>query len=165
MELLEIFISYGLIGLFAIGLVSSIIPVPTEMAVLGLIDIGKNPQVILIVLATSSIVGAFLGYLVGKHELRKIIPFHDKEKEERMQAHFRKYGALFLFVSPWIPLIGDIAPVVAGIENYETRKFLTVISIAKTVKSIAIVYFMVYFSFKMDGWWEVLVNYVRMLFV
>ncbi|MCX9011282.1 MAG: VTT domain-containing protein [Candidatus Methanoperedens sp.] len=165
MELIEIFISYGLIGLFAIGIISSIIPVPTEMAVLGLIDVGKNPQVILIVLVTSSIIGAFLGYLVGKYELRKIIPFHDKEKERRMQMHFRKYGALFLLVSPWIPLIGDLAPVVAGIENYETRKFLTVISIAKIIKSIAIVYFMVYFSFRMADWWEVLIKYVRMLFI
>lgn len=165
MELLELFISYGLMGLFAIGLISSIIPVPTEWAVFGLIDVGKNPQLILVVLVTSSVVGAFLGYLVGKYELRKIIPFHDKEKEKRMQMHFRKYGALFLFVSPWIPLVGDLAPVVAGIENYETRKFLTVISIAKFVKSIAIVYFMVYFSFKMDGWWEVLIKYVRMLFI
>lgn len=165
MELLEIFISYGLIGLFAVGLISSIIPIPTEWAVFGLIDVGKNPQVVLVILIASSIIGAFLGYLVGKHELRKIIPFHDKEKEKRMQMHFRKYGALFLFVSPWIPLIGDLAPVVAGIENYEARKFLTVISIAKAVKSIAIVYSIVYLSFKMGDWWEVLIKYVRMLFI
>lgn len=165
MELLGIFISYGLIGLFAIGLISSIIPVPTEWAVFGLIDVGKNPQVVLIVLIISSIIGAYLGYLVGKYELRKIIPFHDEKKEKRMQMHFRKYGALFLLISPWIPLIGDLAPVVAGIENYETKKFLTVISIAKVLKSIAIVYLMVYFSFKMAGWWDLLMKYVRMLFI
>lgn len=148
MELLQLFISYGLIGLFGIGIISSIIPIPTEWAVFGLIDVGKNPHIVLVTLITSSIIGAFLGYLVGKYELRKIIPFHDKEKEIRMQMHFRKYGALFLLVSPWIPLIGDLAPVVAGIENYEIKKFLTVISIAKVVKSVAIVYSIVYLSIR-----------------
>lgn len=158
MELIEIFISYGLIGLFAIGIISSIIPVPTEVAVFGLIDVGKNPHIVLIVLVISSIIGAFLGYLIGKYELRRLIPFHDKEKEIRMQMHFRKYGALFLLISPWIPLVGDLAPIVAGIENYDTKKFLTVISIAKLLKSIAIVYLIVYFSFRIADWWEVLIK-------
>lgn len=154
MVLLELFVSYGLAGLFAIGIISSIIPIPTEWVVLGLVDIGKKPEIILITLIISSIIGASLGYLIGKYELRKVIPFHDKEKEKRMQMHFRKYGAALLLVSPWIPIVGDIAPMVAGLENYEAKKFLTVISIAKIIKSLGIVYF----SIHIMDWWELFIK-------
>jgi len=149
MVLFELFISYGIIGLFAISVISSIIPIPTEPAVFGLLDVGKNPEIILIVLIAGSIIGSSLGYLVGKYELRKLIPFHDTEKEKQMQMHFRKYGAPLLLVSPWIPLVGDLAPMVAGIENYETKKFFVVISVAKIIKCIGIVYL----SVKVIDWW------------
>jgi len=140
MVLFEIFIAYGIAGLFLISLISSIIPIPTEPVVFGLLDIGKKPEIILIILIAGSIIGASLGYLLGKYELRKIIPFHDREKEKQMQMQFRKYGALFLLVSPWIPLVGDLAPMVAGIENYGSKRFLIVISTAKIIKSFGIVY-------------------------
>ena len=119
--LFELFISYGVIGLFIISLISSIIPIPTE-PFFGLLETGKNLELIFITLMAGSIIGASLGYLMGKYELRKIIPFHDKEKEKQMQIYFRKYGAPFLLISPWIPLVGDLAPMVAGIENYDYKR-------------------------------------------
>ena len=149
MVLFEIFLSYGMIGLLIIALISSIVPIPTEPVVFGLLDVGKRPEFVLIILIAGSIAGAYIGYLLGKYELRKLIPFHDKEKEKMMQMHFRKYGALLLLVSPWIPIVGDLAPMVAGIENYESRRFLVVISVAKTIKCIGIIYL----SIKVIDWW------------
>ncbi len=154
MVLTELFISYGMIGLFVISLISSVIPIPTEPAVFGLLEVGKKPEIILITLVIGSIIGAFLGYLVGIYGLRKIIPFHNNQKEKEIQLHFRKYGAFYLLVSPWIPLVGDIAPMVAGRENYELKKFLIVISAAKIIKSIGIVYL----SIEAIEWWTVFVK-------
>ncbi|NJD54576.1 MAG: DedA family protein [Candidatus Methanoperedens sp.] len=154
MVLFELFIAHGMMGLFTISLISSVIPIPTEPAVFGLLDVGKKPEIILTTLIVGSIIGASLGYLVGKYKLRKIIPFHNKEKEKQMQMYFRKYGALFLLVSPWIPLVGDLAPMVAGIENYESKRFLIVISAAKIIKSIGIVYL----SIKVIDWWTLLIK-------
>lgn len=105
MAIFELFVSYGIIGLFAIGLISSIIPIPTEPVVLGLLDIGEKPEFVFIVLITGSILGSFLGYLAGKYELRRFILFHDVEKETKVQNYFRKYGGLLLLVSPWIPVV------------------------------------------------------------
>ncbi len=150
----ELFIAYGMMGLFFVGIISSIVPIPTEPVIFGLLDIGKNPQIILVALIAGSIIGACLGYLLGRYELRKLIPFHDKEKEKQLQMHFRKYGAPFLLVSPWIPLVGDLAPMVAGIENYELKKFLFVISTAKIIKSAGIVYL----SAKMIDLWTLFVT-------
>lgn len=154
MVLFEILISYGMPGLLFIALISSIIPIPTEPIVFGLLDVGKKPEFVLIILVIGSIAGAYIGYLLGKHELRKIIPFHDRKKELMMQMHFRKYGALLLIVSPWIPIIGDLAPMVAGIENYESKRFLAVISVAKTIKCVGIIYF----SIKVIDWWALFIK-------
>ena len=149
MVLFEIFLSYGMSGLFLIALISSIIPIPTEPVIFGLLDVGKKPELVLLILIAGSIAGAYVGYLLGKYKIRKLIPFHDRKKELMMQLHFRKYGAFLLIVSPWIPIVGDLAPIVAGIENYETKKFMVVISIAKTIKCIGIIYL----SIKIIDWW------------
>jgi membrane protein YqaA with SNARE-associated domain len=141
--------SYGIIGLFAISILSSIIPVPTEFGVVELLRVGTNPGIIIITLIAGSIIGASLGYLLGKYELQKLIPFHNKEREKDVHVHFRKYGAALLLVSPWIPFVGDLAPMVAGIENYESRKFLIVISVAKVIKSVGVVYLLM----KGIHWW------------
>ena len=150
MVLSRLFIAYGLSGLFLISLISSVIPIPTEPIVFALLRMGENPEIVLVLLITGSIIGASIGYLLGKYELRRIIPFHNKKKEEQMQIYFRKYGGVILLISPWIPIIGDLAPMVAGIENYESKKFLIVISIAKIIKSIAIVYL----SIEAIEWWR-----------
>lgn len=154
MGLFELFVSYGMLGLFLTGLISSIIPIPTEPVVFALLDIGKNPEIILITLVIGSIFGAFLGYLVGIYGLRKIVLFHSMQKERQVQMHFRKYGALYLLVSPWIPIVGDIAPMVAGRENYELKRFLIVISAAKIIKGIGIVYL----SIEAVEWWTLFVK-------
>ncbi|MDP2767673.1 MAG: hypothetical protein Q8O41_09530 [Candidatus Methanoperedens sp.] len=65
MALFEFFIAYGLMGLFLIGLISSVLPIPTEPVVIGLLNVGKTPEIILIILVTGSIIGAFPGYLLG----------------------------------------------------------------------------------------------------
>ena len=43
---------------------------------------------------------------------------------------------------------------VAGIENYETKKFLVVISAAKTIKCIGIIYL----SIKVIDWWSLFIR-------
>lgn len=150
----RLFIAYGLMGLFGVSVVSSIILIPTEFVILALLRVGENPQIIAITLTVGSIIGASLGYLVGKYGFQKLIPFHKEEREKEVHAHFRKYGAALLLVSPWIPLVGDLAPMVAGIENYEAKKFLIVISAAKIIKSILVVYLLI----KGIHWWTLFIK-------
>jgi len=148
MTLFDIFISYGMIGLFIISFISSIIPIPTEPVVFGLLGIGGNPDLIFMILTSGSILGASAGYFIGKHGLTKMIKFH-KEKEEKIQIYFHRYGALFLLISPWIPIVVDLAPIAAGIQNYDSKRFLIVISIANIIKSAGIVFL----SISVINWW------------
>ncbi len=150
----RLFVAYGLLGLFGVSVVSSIIPIPTEFVIVALLRIGENPQTIAITLIVGSIIGASIGYLVGKYGFQKLMPFHKEEREKEVHMHFRKYGAALLLVSPWIPIVGDLAPMVAGIENYEAKKFLIVISIAKIIKSTLVVYLLM----KGIHWWSLFIK-------
>ncbi|MCZ7358039.1 MAG: VTT domain-containing protein [Candidatus Methanoperedens sp.] len=149
MTLFDLFISYGMIGLFIISIISSIIPIPTEPVVFGLLGIGGNPDLIFIILTSGSILGASAGYFMGKHGLTKIIQFRNKENDRKIQMYFHRHGALLLLISPWIPLVVDLAPIAAGIENYDSKRFLIVISIANIIKSIGIVFL----SISIINWW------------
>jgi membrane protein YqaA with SNARE-associated domain len=150
MALFDLFISYGIIGLFIISLISSIIPIPSEPVVFGLLGIGGNPELIFITLTSGSILGASVGYFMGKHGLTKIIKFQNKENEKKTRMYFRTYGLFFLLISPWIPFVVELAPIVAGIQNYDSKRFLIVISIANIFKSIGIVYL----SITVIEWWK-----------
>jgi membrane protein YqaA with SNARE-associated domain len=154
MVIRTLLLSYGLIGLLVVSLISSVVPVPTEPVVFELLHAGENPKILLAVLVIGSIIGALVGYSLGKYGLKKIIPFHNEEREKNAQKYFRRYGTLFLLISPWIPIVGDLAPMVAGIENYESKRFLVIISIAKIIKNVGVVYF----SIRAIHWWTLLVR-------
>lgn len=155
MALLDIFIFYGMLGLFIISFLSSVIPVPSEAVVFALLGAGGNHDIIFIVLTVGSILGAYFAYLMGKLGLTKLIN-HDKNKEhhEKTDRYFRKYGAFLLLVSPWIPFVCNLAPIVAGIQKYDSTRFLILISIANIIKCFAIVFLSITFI----DWWTLLMN-------
>jgi len=47
--------------------------------------------------------------------------------------------------SPWIPFAGDLVSLVAGMENYDTSRFVVIILAAKIIKGTALVYFISFF--------------------
>jgi membrane protein DedA with SNARE-associated domain len=60
----------------------------------------------------------------------------------------RVRGALLL-ASPWIPFAGDLVSLVAGMENYDTSRFVVIILAAKIIKGTALVYFISFFLFQL----------------
>jgi len=150
MALLDIFVYYGMFGLFIVSFLSSIIPIPTEAVVFALLGAGGNSGIIFIILTSGSIFGALLGYLIGKHGLTKLVhSAKNEEKQEQTNRYFLKYGSFLLLASPWIPFVCNLAPIVAGIQNYDSKRFLIIISIANIFKCFAIVYL----SITIIDWW------------
>ncbi len=141
MALFDIFISYGMIGLFIISVISSIIPIPSEPVVFGLLGIGGNPIMIFLILTFGSMFGAYICYYIGKRGLTKIIKIdNNKSQEKTTHNYFQKHSVLFLLISPWIPIFVNLVPLVAGIQNYNVKRFLFLISIANIIKSTGVVY-------------------------
>ena len=59
------FVKLGLIGLFINSLLSSVIPIPTELTISGLLLEGQSKIAIFIILVSGSILGGFIAYYIG----------------------------------------------------------------------------------------------------
>jgi membrane protein YqaA with SNARE-associated domain len=134
-----------LLELFFVSATSSVLPIPTEPTIAILLSDNVSPLIILLVLVSASVLGAFIGYLLGKYGIRRIIPFHNPDRERRVKEWFDKYGAALLLISPWIPFAGDLVPIVAGVESFKLSTFLVIMFIAKAIKGAAIVFFLSFF--------------------
>ena len=143
------FTKYGLVGLFLNGMLSSFIPIPTELTTAALLAAGESQYRVFITLAVGSIIGGVIAYYLGytgntlSHRIRKITRIDD-QKNQRSYALLAKYGWVLIFISPWIPVGGDVIPIIAGIKKYDLKKFIVAIALGKTIKAAAIVYFLTF---------------------
>jgi membrane protein YqaA with SNARE-associated domain len=140
----SIFIKYGLLGLFLNGMLSSIIPIPTELTISGLLLSGQSKTMVFIVLVISSVIGGFIAYYLGysgNRFLRRLHKVPNKREEIRTHLLLEKYGWIIIFFSPWIPIIGDLIPIIAGAKKYNFRIFIITMISGKTLKAIAILFF------------------------
>ncbi|HKR57502.1 MAG TPA: VTT domain-containing protein [Candidatus Nitrosopolaris sp.] len=141
------FTKYGLLGLFLNGMVSSFIPIPTELTTAALLATGENELRIFIALVIGSILGGFIAYYLGytgndlSHRVRKMTKV-ESESTQRSYALLAKYGWLLIFISPWIPVGGDVISIIAGIKKYDLTKFTIAMIAGKVIKAVAIVYFL-----------------------
>jgi membrane protein YqaA with SNARE-associated domain len=143
-----IFIKYGLMGLFFNGMFSSFIPIPTELTISALLLGGANPLDVFLVLTSSSIVGGYIAYYLGYNGrlLNKLRKTPEKKYEQKSIGIMTKYGwSTIIFISPWIPIIGDVVSIIAGTKKYSIVKYTIAMTTGKTVKAIAIVFFGVHF--------------------
>jgi membrane protein YqaA with SNARE-associated domain len=131
--------------LFLVNVTAVFHPIPAEPTIAILLEKNVSPFLILTVVLVGSFIGSCVSFLIGKFGLRRVIPFHDSERDKRAQRWFRKYGATLLLASPWIPFAGDLVPLVAGLEKYDSSRFVVVILAAKIIKGTALVYFISFF--------------------
>jgi membrane protein YqaA with SNARE-associated domain len=71
-------------------------------------------------------------------------PHHKKNKDASKQSRYRhlleRYGWAIIFVAPWIPVLGDIIPAIAGAKRYDVKKFMIAISAGKTARAVATIF-------------------------
>ncbi len=145
----DFFTRYGLLGLFLNGMLSSFIPIPTELTTIALLAAGESESKVFIALTFGSIIGGVIAYYLGytgntlSHRIRKITRIDD-QKSQRSYALLAKYGWMLIFISPWIPVGGDVIPIIAGIKKYDFKKFIVAMALGKTIKAAAIVYFLTF---------------------
>lgn len=136
------FLKFGLVGLFFNGLFSSIIPIPTEFIASALIKGGDSKLVVALVLMAGSIIGGVLAYYIGSKSNSVFHKLHKTPKKEHQDHGHKlltKYGWVIIFICSWIPVLGDVIPITAGIKHYDFRKFLIAMGTGKALKIIAIV--------------------------
>jgi membrane protein YqaA with SNARE-associated domain len=185
-----LFAEFGRIGLFINGVFSTFIPFPPEFTAISLVFAGISRIEILIILVTSWVIGAALGYYAGLYGKKLVAVFKsrrkgtekieeeeeeveeeedytdtnkpslqynhnihnnatsngrlNKRKDEGKHSRYRqlleRYGWVIIFMSPWIPVLGDIIPVIAGAKRYDFTKFMIAIAAGKTVRAVAMIF-------------------------
>jgi membrane protein YqaA with SNARE-associated domain len=195
-----LFTEYGMVGLFINGVFSTFIPFPPEVTAISLILAGISRTEIFVILVTSWIIGAAVGYYAGLsgkkladifkgrrketekpgkkehadddsnkalagYDRKKIHNDvtndsrrrHKKKKDQSKQSRYRqlleRYGWAIIFVAPWIPVLGDIIPAIAGAKRYDVKKFMIAISAGKTARAVATIFLGSYLgSISMPPW-------------
>lgn len=124
----------GYLALFLIvGGESAGLPIPGETSILlgGALsaDGGLELPLVWLFAAMGAIVGDNIGYLFGRHFLRRVITgsgrfAHRMERSvERSEVYFRRHGGKTVFFGRWLPVLRVTAAWMAGASHMEWRRF------------------------------------------
>jgi len=138
------FQEYGVIGLFLNSLLSATaIPLPTEILTSALLIGGENIGLVAIALVIGSTIGGILNYFIGfggNKLIKKIRKKSDIEKQNKKHNKILdKFGWSAIFFAAWIPIIGDLILISAGIKKMKIVKFLIFMISGKIIKTIIVV--------------------------
>ena len=138
------FQEYGIIGLFLNSLLAATaIPLPTEILTSALLIGGENIVLVAIVLIIGSTIGGILNYFLGfggNKLIKKIKKKSDLEKHEKKHNKLLdKFGWTAIFFAAWIPIIGDLILISAGVKKMKFTKFSIFMVSGKIIKTIVVV--------------------------
>lgn len=125
----------SLAGLFAVAFVAAtILPAQSEAALVGLLVVGKQSPLLLILVATAgNVLGSVTNWLLGRwiehYRHRRWFPVGEAALD-RATGWYRKWGRWSLLLS-WAPVGGDALTVAAGVLREPFWSFLLLVTIAK----------------------------------
>ena len=140
----NIFQEYGIIGLFLNSLLAATaIPLPTEILTSALLIGGENIVLVAITLIIGSTIGGILNYFIGfggNKLIKKMKKKSDVEKQDKNHNKLLdKFGWSAIFFAAWIPIIGDLILISAGVKKMKFIKFSIFMISGKMIKTIIIV--------------------------
>ena len=140
----NIFQEYGIIGLFLNSLLAATaIPLPTEILTSALLIGGENIFLVGIALIIGSTIGGILNYFIGfggNKLIRKMKKKVDVEKHgKKHNKLLDKFGWGAIFFAAWIPVIGDLILISAGVKKMKFLKFLIFMISGKIIKTVIVV--------------------------
>lgn len=131
-----------LVGLFAVAFVAAtVLPAQSEAALVGLLILGKQSPVLLVIVATvgnvlGSVTNWLLGRLVEQYRHRRWFPVSEQALD-RATGWYRRWGRWSLLLS-WAPIGGDALTVAAGVLREPFWSFLLLVTIAKAGRYIVL---------------------------
>ncbi|UVC12057.1 DedA family protein [Rhizobium sp. TH2] len=129
-------------GLFLAALAAgSILPVPSEAALVAIILTSDHPVWIAVAVATvGNVIGSMINWTLGRgiERLRGTRWFPASEASiERAGRWYHKYGRWSLLLS-FVPIIGDPLTIVAGVMKESPWFFFIVVTIAKLGRYVTV---------------------------
>jgi membrane protein YqaA with SNARE-associated domain len=148
-ESLSAFIAnYGYLNLFILSfLASTVLPLGSEALVIALVYQGFSPFTVVMVATAGNFLGSCTTYylgLKGRDVLERYLS-PSPEKLEKSERLFNKYG-IYTLLFTWVPGIGDVITMVAGLMQLPFRSFSVLVFIGKFGRYFALAYSVVFFS-------------------
>jgi membrane protein YqaA with SNARE-associated domain len=117
------------------------LPGSSELVLGGFLSAGQGEPWMLVLAATAgNLVGAVINYVIGHFVSdlagRRWFPVTEAQMQ-RASDRFNRYGVWILLMT-WLPLIGDIITVVAGLLRTNFKIFIVLVTIGKLFRYIAI---------------------------
>jgi membrane protein YqaA with SNARE-associated domain len=140
--------TWGLPGLFLVALVAgSILPAPSE-AVLAVLVYGGVPPLPAVLVATGgNVLGAITVYLLGLWVRRggagplgrwvQRRRLEEGARLERARLRLATWGAPVLVLA-WVPVVGDVFVLAAGLVGVPWGSFLVFVSLGKALRYLAV---------------------------
>ena len=140
----NIFQEYGIIGLFLNSLLAATaIPLPTEILTSALLIGGENIVLVAITLIIGSTIGGILNYFIGFGGNKLIKKMKKKSNVEKQDKNHNKlldkFGWSAIFFAAWIPIVGDLILISAGVKKMKFIKFSIFMISGKIIKTIIVV--------------------------
>lgn len=122
-------------------LAATLLPMQSELLLVGLLKLQQNSAVGLIVVASvgnvlGSCVNWYLGGQIERFYQHRYFPFN-AEQIEKSQQFYQKYGWWSLFLS-WLPIIGDPLTLIAGVLKERFWRFVLIVAFAKTARYLSV---------------------------
>ena len=146
------FQEYGIIGLFLNSLLAATaLPLPTEILTSALLIGGENIFLVASALITGSVIGGILNYSIGfggsklfkkigrKSNIKEPVEEPIGKQEKKHHKLLNRFGWGAIFFAAWIPVVGDLMLISAGVKKMKFRKFLIVMISGKIVKTCIVV--------------------------
>lgn len=137
-------LAHGLWGLFVVSfLAGSVVPLPSEAALVGAIALGHAPVLAAAVATVGNLLGAMTifwltrriagpgGERVERFLARKTN--RDRARVERALAKVRRYGAPALLLS-WVPIVGDPLVAAGGLARVGWAPFFAFVTLGKAAR-------------------------------
>jgi len=130
--------NYGYPGVFLVSMISSasiFLPIPGFLFILAASPF-LNPWILGVVAGAGMAIGELTGYFIGKGG-SKALKKSDKKWLKKGEGWFQRgRGFLLIVIFAATPLPDDVTGIVAGMFNYDWRKFLLASFIGKTIMNL-----------------------------
>lgn len=120
----------------------SVLPLGSEWFFLALLSQGSSVVLITFSATLGNTLGGWLTFILGRYAGTKLREHQAQDTQRRWRyarATYQKLGVWSLLLS-WVPLLGDVLVVIAGVMKTPTGLSLSLIFIGKALRYVMIAY-------------------------
>lgn len=120
----------------------SVLPLGSEWFFIALLVQGHSIVLVTVAATLGNTLGGWLTFILGRYAGTKLHERQTQEKQRRWQyanATYKKFGVWSLLLS-WVPILGDILVVIAGIMKAPKVLSIALIFVGKAARYLTIAY-------------------------